>query len=358
MTTVQVCHTSITANVPIATSSPLHLGRRARVAAWGVGALVLGASEIRAQRFEVHGIVLDSSTRRVLNGALIQIANTSHRYSVRSDDAGEFVLARLDSGLYRVVVRRIGYAQYAGDLQLNEDRSHLEIRLVSLPQGLSPVVIRGDGMGVYGQLASLVDLRPVRGARVQVAGSGQGVVTDANGAFFVPIKSPGAYVVRITAPGYAEEFFSVSVKRNQVADASQLLTSDDDGSAIPEGLWKDLDQRLGWRSPNHSVLASGSEVRRAGTSLRDAVQFLGPVIAKGLRLGSGVCVYVDGVPRPGYPLNGIRLQEVKALEVYGRDKEVVSYLKLMWPGRAPCSETGAIAPRRSDTVTYIVVWTK
>jgi hypothetical protein len=319
---------------------------------------VVVATKIAAQQVTASGIVRDSATSRTLSGALVQIAGATRSFTTRSDEAGEFFVSGVEPGDFKIVVRRIGYAPYAAEVRIGSDRDKLEIRLVAVPQALKPVTVRGEGTGVYGEVAAVADLKPVVGARVQVAGSRQTVTTDSTGTFFVPLSTPGTFVVRITANGYAPEFFTIPVKRDEVADGSRLLSASDGRLTIPEGLWKDFDQRLSWRSPNHSVLASGSEVRRAGASMRNAVEALGPVVAKGFRLGSSVCVFVDGSPRPGYPLNAIRTEEVKAIEVYGRDREVGMFLGASWPMGARCSETGASAPRGAEVISWIVIWTR
>jgi hypothetical protein len=320
--------------------------------------LTLASSALAQRGVTVAGAIRDSSTGRPVAGANVEIANDSRRFAVRTDEAGEFYVFDVPAGGYRVLTRRIGYAQQLRALVVGSEMKPLEIMLAPAVQSLREVRVRGEGMGIYGELGATANLKPIAGARVQVAGANEASITDSAGSYFVQVKKPGTYMVRIKANGFGDEMFVVNVDRNQVADGSRLLDASDRSPSIPDGLWKDFDQRLRWRSPINSTLVPGSEVRRAGGGMADAIQRIGSVVARGLRLGASVCVFVNGTPRPGFGLNAIRPEEVTAMEVYGSDREVARYLAKDWPGRAQCSDTGFRAPAGSPTIKYLVIWTK
>ena len=82
------------------------------------------------------------------------------------------------------------------------------------------------------------------------------------------------------------------------------------------------------------------------------------MVSRSMRLGSSVCIFVDGQARPGYPVNMIRPEEVKAMEVYGGGADAAKLLMADWPLKAPCSETGERIPRGSRVITALVIWTK
>jgi hypothetical protein len=176
----------------------------------------------------------------------------------------------------------------------------------------------------------------------------------------VDVGKPGVYLVRIRRPGYADEVFSLEIPRDRLVEASRLLDSSSTAPAPGlDGLWDDFDQRVRWRAMN-SALVPGSQVRRYGGSLTDAIQGSAAVVNKGLRIGSEACVFVDGVPRPGLPLDAVRVDDVEAVEVYGTRGDPTGVLARQWPPGVPCTAT-AIHPSRTvgpspEVARYVVVW--
>ena len=162
--------------------------------------------------------------------------------------------------------------------------------------------------------------------------------------------------MRVSAQGFVDEMFVVEVKRNRVADGSRLLEVGE-AHPIPAILWKDFDQRLSWSNVNKSVLMTGSEVRRAGGALSTALAMSGAMVARGMKLGSSVCVFVNGQARPGYPVNGIRPEEITALEVYAANSDPGRLLFQDWPKNALCTETGEHPPHGPTLIKYLVIWT-
>lgn len=310
-----------------------------------------------AQRTDVSGRVLDLSTGQPVAGAVIDLASATRRITARSDEAGEFFLRDVDLGAYRTTVRRIGYSQMTRDLDVASGIKPVTLRISPIPQALSEVRVRGEGTGIYGQIARSGDLEPIVHAQVYAAGTHDSVFTDSTGAYYIKLERPGSYMVRVRAPGYLDDMFILEVKRNHVGDGSRLLDIGD-GNRIPPGLWKDFDRRLAWTDANKSLLMAGSDVRRAGTTIAGALQQSGLMVARGMKLGPTVCIFVNGNPRPGYPLNMIRPEEVAAVEVYGNGADPVKLLMTDWPPQAPCSETGERQRYGVVRIFAIVIWTR
>jgi hypothetical protein len=308
------------------------------------------------QSVTVKGTVTDSATRRPVNGVIIDLASDSKRYSARTDEAGEFRFADIEPGGYRLVTRRIGFTPLVRSVAVTQDMKAVSLGLSPIPATLRTVRVHGEGTGVFGEIGTSTDLKPIIGARVQVAGANQSIFTDSAGAYFIPLQRPGSYVVRVQAEGYADEMFVVKVGRDEVADGSRLLDAST-GARIPPGLWNDFDQRLRWRS-NNSTLVPGSEIRGASPSLEEAIQRSPSAVRQGLRLGPSVCVLVNGSPRPGLSLNAIRVEEITAIEVYGRDREAVSFLAKQWIGQCSLTYAKARNPNAPEVIRYVVIWTR
>jgi hypothetical protein len=202
---------------------------------------------------------------------------------------------------------------------------------------------------------------------VMAIGSSRSVVTDSAGEYFIDLRRPGQYVLHVTADGFGEDIFPLVVKNDQVLDASRML-DESNAAPIPPGMWKDFDERARLRA-NNSALATGSEVRRAGVMLLEALQASPSVIAKGLRVNGGPCVFINGTPKPGFDLRAMTVDEVEAVEVYGNDRwdRAVTELKKMWPRGSACAGSTTQAGRpgaptngaaASAVVGWVVIWMK
>jgi hypothetical protein len=309
-----------------------------------------------AQR-TVRGRVLDSATSQPVSGAVVEIAGLDKRHATRSDEAGEFLVRDVADGAYRASIRRIGYSIIATEIIVEPGMKPVEIRMAPVPQTLREVRVRGEGTGIFGLIGTSTELKPIRNAQVYVAGSRDSIFTDSTGSYYLPLKRPGTFMVRVQAHGFIDEMFVVEVKRNQVADGSRLLEVGE-ARPIPGILWKDFDQRLSWSDVNKSALMTGSEVRRAGGALSTALKMSGSMVARGMKLGSTVCVFLNGQARPGYPVNAVRPEEITALEVYGGNSDPARLLASDWPKGAKCSETDERPAYGATLIRYLVIWTR
>jgi hypothetical protein len=337
------------------------LGQTSRVTlAWrtaiavGIVGMVPRAVSAQSASVALRGIVRDSATNSVVAGAIVDVRSATYQSAVRSDESGAFFIGRVPEGLYRLTVLRLGYLKIDRDLQVTKADSQLMIVVVSVAQRLSPVRVGTEGAGIYGVVGDAKDLHPLSGIKIFVAGANESILTDSTGAFFAPIKKPGMYVVRMSGNGFAEEIAMVDVPEKHVVDASRLL-DESNVPPRPPGPWDDFDQRLRWRSSQHSALVTGSEIREVGGDLGVALNASKSVVLKGLKISANACVIVDGAPHPGWHVADFRPEEIEAVELYGAgDKTVGSLLtNFVWPRPNKCT------PKTSaDVVQWVVIWTK
>jgi hypothetical protein len=341
-------------------------GRSRRRWLGAIGFVLVLASASAAQTIVVTGTVVDSATGRPLSGAILQFIDSTRSFGVRTDDVGGFDV-QLPPSRYQIFIRRIGYAPLTSVKAFSAKTTTLELRMVPIPQTLRPVHVKGEGAGIYGEVAALRDLSKVVGARVQIAGANAKVATDSAGAFFVPVKAPGRYAVRITAPGYAMDFFTVDVAKDQVADASRYLISADKAESIPEMAWAQFDERLRWRSPMNYLFTSGGDLRRYGGDTRSAIEAVAAKISNTPRWGDfPPCVFLNGIPRPGIDLDAIDVADIKGIEVYGMDplnntdrmKEGYKFFMTAWTGLSTKCLAKKIPVRRGTIIAFVSIWTK
>jgi hypothetical protein len=308
----------------------------------------------------VAGVVLDSATRRPVAGAIVTLRSGDRVVPARTDEAGAFRIPRLPTGEVVAEVKRIGYRLTTSRLEVRADTT-LTLVVAPAARALAPVNVFGKGEGVFGTIARSADLRPIFGAKVLVVGSGVTAITDSSGEFSVPLKHPGTYMVRVTADGYGEEVLPLTVRKNEVVESSQLLDLSD-RKPLSAGLWDDFDQRLRWK-PVVSALITGSELRAAGATVREALTASPSVIKAQLRLvPEDVCLFVNGQPRPGMTIDDFRVEDIRAIELYqGKDSIYISGLVKMWPPKLPCGsglENTSRRPRGPNQakVKWAVVW--
>ncbi len=317
----------------------------------------------------IHGDVRSAVDSSVIAGATIDLAGVQWSRRVRSDEAGKFWFGQVPDGSYRLLVMRVGFVPIRQDVLVAQGNADLRIMLSPDAQDLNAIITRANVTAIYGGIGAVgpatnaqgeKTMTAVKGASIQVLGARKSAVSDSLGRFFVEIAKAGRYIVRITSPGLSTQLFTLDVPRNKAVDASRLL--DSVRAEAPSGreyLWNEMDRRIGWRAMN-SALISGTELREYGGSLTDAVQRSKGMTTRGMRIGAATCVFVDGLPRPGLPLDGIRIEEVEAIELYGPNGDPTGLLASSWPAGVPCAASGRYAPapnRAIPTAVYAVIWT-
>jgi hypothetical protein len=347
---------------------------RTLLAAACISISLVSPSLSRGQSVTVRGVVRDSTTNLPIAGAVVTITAKNDATATRSDEAGEFSLGKVPSGLFGLQVRRIGYRPIDREIRFDHDTT-VVVLVSPNAQQLAPVRVGARGAGIYGIIATAAGMQPIAGARVFVGGIHDPAVTDSTGEFFIPLKAPGSFVLRVAAKGFGADMFTLEVKKDQVAEASRLLDIANE-SPRTEGLWKELDQRLRWKSIN-GAMATGVELRKAAPLMSDAIQMSSSVQARLLRIGPETCVFINGAAQPTLSLDNISLDDVVAVEVYGPKEEASRDLASRWPAdgrRVPgaarpqprnCGEN--IGRRKApgggpmfdaQTVMFAVIWTK
>lgn len=329
---------------------------------------VASAATVRAQGSStLRGTVRDSSTGVTLSGAVVELRSNAAQKSVRTDEEGRFVFSAVASGSYRVSALRVGYTVRTVDVVLNGRDSTLSISLGRTPQMLERFDVMARNEGLYGIIAGAPSLRLLAGAAVRVIGANRAATTDSLGGYSIPKLKPGNYMVRASAAGFDDQLFSVEIPRGRALEASRLLDTTLRAPVIgDQSRLDDFDRRATFRGPNSAIIP-GSDLRKVGGSLREAMQGTKAMAIKGLHFGATTCVYVDGRPRPNFPLDAINIEEVEAVEVYAdRNSETTGQLAKDWPRAIPCSNSTRLvmSGQQNNTsnsnsyVQWVVVWTK
>jgi hypothetical protein len=319
-----------------------------------------GARLARAQSVTVTGTVSDAATSRPLVGALVTLGAVGNERTTRTDERGGFIFNKIAPARYPLVVKRLGYEALRETIDATTGDAPIVDTLTRVAS-LDTVRVIAAQQGIYGAVATATDLRPLRAAAIQIIGAGGGKISvDSTAHFFVPIKTPGTYLVRARAPGYEPEAVSVTVHPGDGVEVAMLL----DSATTPptnrfEMAMADFDDRLRLRHLS-SVLVSRAELLTSGDHRTvGAIRASPSFQAKVLRFSDTVCVYVDGRPMPGWSLNSFEPSQIEAVELYGEKGDATGTLARGWPRRAPCGQTGnsQTAPG-IDVVLWAVIWLK
>lgn len=214
---------------------------RGGLSALGLAMLLPSAGLAQGPVVQLRGTVQDS-LGAPLAGAEVVVG----RRSAVTTSGGAFVVDSLTPGRHSLTVRKIGYTPIREVLEIpSGGLGPRTYRMREAATILPTVVVEGSRPGIYGTVV-LVGDRPAIGARIQVLGPGGGeILADSSGRFAFAILEQGAYLVRVTLPGYSERRITVALARNQGRElAISLLPSRVVASRLDVGALEDLGKRL------------------------------------------------------------------------------------------------------------------
>jgi hypothetical protein len=311
------------------------------------------------QPVTVKGTVRDSVSGRPLAGAIVGLGPTGTARTTRTDDAGDFAFSKVGPGTYPLIIKRLGFEARARSLNVHDGMDSVVVALRRVA-ALDTVRVRATSQGIFGAVGTADSLRPLRSAVVQVIGGSSKTSVDSTGHFYVPIKTPGTYLVRAMAAGYRTQTMSVTVHRDDGVEIALLL----DSATTPqsnrwESAYADMADRIVARR-NSSAIVSASELRETGyagivDALRRSPSFNKAVI----RVGPTACVFVDGEPKPGFSIDAFDATQIEAIEAYTASSDGTGNLARRWPRGFPCAPTGEGATvAGNDVIRWIVIWLK
>jgi hypothetical protein len=331
---------------------------RAVVCASVVLALFAGRAE--AQNHTIAGVVRDSATGAPVAGAVVGVVGSALSRVTRSNERGQYALSGVPDGIVTVSARQLGYAAWSRQVRLTGRDTTIDVALHAAAKALDTVRVRASVTGIRGLVGTARDFRPIAGAKAQVIGAEHDAVTDSSGAFFVELRKPGTYVMRVSRAGYMAQVLSVDVPKNRTIETSTLLDSGNTEAKDAEGLWQDFVSRVRMRGPNSAVVA-GSALRDAGGSVVDALRASPAFTQHGMRIGPTTCVFLNGRPSPGLPLDGVDVRQIETIELYGAGADATGTLARSWPPGLPCGNNLGVNPvvgAGSSTITAqtAVIW--
>ncbi len=321
--------------------------------------LAAGTRGWAQQGITISGHVRDSITNQPLGGAIVSLRAAPDARSTRTDETGAFQFSKVDATRYTVVVRRLGYEPTTVIIDAGPSTEPVSIRMTRVTW-LDTVRVRATRQGIYGAVGTSHDLKPLPAATVDIFGIARKVPVDSLGHFYVPVKTPGAYMMRASAPGFEVQTMSVTVQRDEGSEVALLLDSAaGPASHMLEAAFADFYDRMLVRRRTSAVIPRSELTRDGDPQLLGAIRRSPSFSKVVMRFGESACVFIDGQPRTGVSVNALDPSDIEAVEVYAAGAEASGTLNRRWPRGFPCAPTGGppVSPG-SDVVHWVVIWTK
>lgn len=275
-------------------------------------ALLLGGaafpSGLLAQGGGLAVLVVDEHSQPI-EGAVGEVSELT----AVTDEEGMMYFPGLGPGRWQLHVRFIGYRPEVREVMVaGIEAVRVIVKLEPAPLYLAPVIVEATRPGVFG-VVSTNRLEPIGNAEVQFIGrSGRTVRTDSAGRFMHP-DARGPYMVRISARGFVERRFSLSVPDEGGREVLMTLDVAPEGylgaSNREHALFWDLTRRLAWTNPRQFL--TSEDLARFGTgSICDAPQIATTVARMGRM---DVDALIDGEFRVPNPC-GLRSHQVQLIE--------------------------------------------
>lgn len=326
--------------------------------------LVSAPAPLAAQRDSlatVRGLVRTASGIPI-DEVLVRLMTDSTTVATsRTLRTGGFSLPRIPMGRYTLDVRRVGYETRQLPIVVERPGAlAFDVSIVPLP--VPPIAVTGESAwtGVLGVIGDYETMAPLPNVRLRPLTGGDTVRSDGNGVFAYPVAAAGTGALLVEADGYAPRIVSYTVATNERTELAVLLEPTT-RARTDTWVWKDLAQRHKWSTPR-SVRVSRAELLETGAhNLLVALENAPTVQHSNLIFSRGACLFVNGQPRPGFPVDVILTEKVEYVEAYAMRGDLSRTLQLRWPPNQPCGAPGGdLTVRRAiesgQGIQFLVVW--
>jgi hypothetical protein len=328
----------------------------------------------------VRGTVTNEAARP-LEQALVTLDAEGASRQVRTDREGRFSFLGVPAGPHTVRVTWVGFAPETRPVDVTGTDLTVDFTLRRLTY-LDTVTIVARRTGLYGSVISRDSLLPVPDARIEIIGARRADSTSSSGTFNFPELKPGAYIVRVKHPRFESRNFSVVVPVDRGTELDVVvdrgLVSRDQHM---EMLYREMDSRLTFRGINTAFVPAELLKGREKMPLDKALAFAPEVAKKALFIASDLCLFVDGIARPGMNLSDFAPEDIESVEVYGaparsrmgfsmngpvsgsqstsrsvEQADPTGSLRDRWPPKTPCGREPTLSESRLTASTVKVIF--
>jgi hypothetical protein len=328
----------------------------------------------------VRGTVTNEADRP-LEHAQVTLDQEGVNRQVRTDRDGRFSFLGVPQGPHSLRVTWVGFAPETKQFEMTGGDVTVDVALRRLTF-LDTVAVTAKRTGLYGSVISKDSLIPVPGARIEIIGARKADSTNSSGTFNFPDLKPGAYIVRVKHPFFESRNFGVVVP---VGSGTELDVVVERGRVSRdqhmEMLYREMDSRLTFRGINTAFVPNEVLKGRERMPLDKALAFAPEVAKKSLFMASDLCLFVDGIARPGMNLADRSPEDIESVELYGatgrttmtfqaggaaegtqatsrsaQQADPTGTLRDRWPPRTPCGREPLTSEQRLGASTVKVIF--
>lgn len=313
--------------------------------------VLFATSAAAQQRGTVSGVVR-ASTGDSLPGAPVHVTATGVDTTVRANARGRYEIA-LPFGAATLRATAMGYAARAERITVASASTQLDIVLARAAQQLTGVDVRATWTGVRGGVGDESTRAPLPGVSITSIRQRLNAVTDSNGRFELGMQKGERIVLQLSHTGYRTRAVTLDIAEGQAEDVIYFLKPGRDLPYLKTAL-NDLAHRVAATQINGFIDGHEHLARHNATNLSEALAESGLLQRKGLKMSTCVFLFVDGQPRPGFPVSSVNMADVDFVEVYYQENT----LALDW-GKAPCTPNpGVVSTGMWHPANYVSVWMK
>lgn len=336
------------------------IARTGAVALALAGAL-LTATPLSAQQLRpglLVGRVLDSDGAGV-SDVVLRATQGPRTILAYSEGDGDFRLGGLGGGMWTVSIRRLGFRPLAVEVELPGDGLRRNFTIERTTATLDPALVSANWSGVRGLVGDARRVTALAGASVRLLGSDATVGTDSSGTFALPLPGGRDVLLRVERAGFTTRLVSASVPAEGYVELDIALDTAARASR-DYWIWRDLDTRLKFATPR-AVQVSREEIAATDAgSLGAALARSRSVARVGIRITQRACVFVNGIAKPGYPVDAIDADDVEFVEAYPPGTDLTRTLVMRWPPGGECGvpDRTARLPAADPRLTaqFVSVW--
>jgi hypothetical protein len=264
-----------------------------------------GPPEPAAVSKSIAGIVLDRTNHPLEN---VDVIVRVPRRIAKTRPDGRFLIQPLDTGVYEVTFRKIGYQIFSWEFVVTDSGGVARVCLANEVRILPPSISAVSAGGLSGIIADSM-MKPLSGAEVRAMGAGEHAITDSAGAFYMDLHR-GTYALMISKPGYARQLVSVTIPKDSGRQITAFLGSPQRNANRLAANLDDMRQRIAWANPSTSGLMSNEDLLNTSADLRGAAQRLARA-----GMADDCPAIIDGGPYV-LPLSIIDKRDVAMMEAY------------------------------------------
>jgi hypothetical protein len=336
--------------------------------------LVALARPVGAQGLATIGGTVTNEAGRPLEQAQVTLDPQGSNRQVRTDREGRYSIIGVPPGSRTLRATWVGFSPETRHVEVSPGETTVDFVLRRLTR-LDTVAVTAKRAGIYGSVISIDSLLPIPGARVEIIGARKADSTNSSGTFNFPDIKGGSYIVRIKHPFFDSRNVSAVVPANGATEIDVVMERGRvSRDAHMEMLYREMDTRLTFRGINTAFITRETLKGREKMPLDKALAFAPEFALRSLYIRSDVCVFVDGIARPGAMISDFAPEDIESIELYAAPQglarsnaaralaraDPTGSLRDRWPPRTPCGQEPTPGEKRTGDsvvrVMFAVVW--